>query len=692
MDGRGYSRRGFLRDVVVLGGGALVLGACSATPVAQPGPAVAAGRGGASVAGLPDIQGAELITDAARIPTSFRESPELAKLVAEGKLPPVAERVGANPLVLKPVQGVGRYGGQIRRGFVGQGDFQNTVRFCSGPDSLLYWDYRFGKVLPNIARDFELSEDGTVLTVRLRKGMRWSDGQPFVADDILFWREDVSLSTEVGNGSSTMKAGGDDVKVEKVDDLTVRYVSKVPNPLLPQRMAGWGDLAGMVATAHLGGGGFMPKHYLSQFHPKYTSMDAANKLAADAGFKGWAAFFRNQASWHRNTQLPVVTPWVLTRPNNNPPWEFGPNPYSIWVDNEGNQLPYIGKITLSSVENIEVLSLRASSGEFDVQDRHLGVGNLPVLLENEKRGGYTIHRAPGTELDCGVRINLAFEDDKEIGELFRTVEFRRALSLAIDRAQINEAYFLGASVPTATMCAEGSIYDPGPEWRTKWATHDPAQANKLLDGIGLTAKDSEGYRLRKDGKGRIRVEFEAGQGAADFVGVTEMVKRHWQQIGIDLNIQTLESNLATQRAVANQLMCSTASLGTDDPFLKGDTFLPTVTNNFPGMIGIPYAQWFASGGKQGKEPPESLKLLKEAMSLYQKGLAEPNDTERVRIGKELYKMHADQVWSIGIVGFGLASQGVYLTNNKLRNVPARVINSLQVKSMNNTYPMTYYYE
>jgi peptide/nickel transport system substrate-binding protein len=383
---------------------------------------------------------------------------------------------------------------------------------------------------------------------------------------------------------------------------------------------------------------------------------------------------------------------VLTRPISSPPWEFGPNPYSIWVDHEGNQLPYVGKITMGNVENTEVLGLRAAAGEYDVQDRHLGVTNLPVLLENEKRSGYTIHRAPYTELDCGIRVNLAYEDDKELGDLIRTVEFRRALSLGVDRGQINEAFFLGTSTPSATMAAEGSVYDPGPEWHTKWATHDPAQANSLLDGLGLTAKDSSGYRLRKDGKGRIRLDYQAFPGFADFIGIGEMVKRQWQVIGIDLNVQSAESNLLTQRATANQLMLSGQQVGTDDPFLKGDTFLPTITNSYPGMIGIPYAQWFASGGAKGKEPPESLRALKEAMALYEKGLSEPDDAERVRIGKELYKLHADQVWSIGIVGFGLAIGGVYLTSNKLRNVPARVVNSLHVKPINNTYPMTFFYE
>jgi peptide/nickel transport system substrate-binding protein len=689
MTGSDYPRRRFLSDAVLAGGGILLFGACSSSPVVRP--ATAAGGRGGVAQGLPALEGAELV-GAARLPKTLHEAPEFAKLVAEGKLPPVAERVGKDPLVLKPLHSTGKYGGEIRRGFIGQGDFQNAVRFCSGPDSLLYWDFRFDHVVGNIARAFELSDNDRVLTLHLRDGLRWSDGHPFTADDILFWREDVSLSPELGSGSSSMRIADAEVRVEKVDDLTVRYVSTVPNPTLPERLAGWSDLAGMAANSHLGGGGFLPKHYLSQFHPKYTSVDAVNKVATGAGFKGWAAYFRNRAAWHQNPSLPMVTPWVVTRPINNPPWEFGPNPYSIWVDDEGYQLPYIGRITMGNVENTEVLALRAASGEYDVQDRWLGVTNLPVLIDNEKKGSYKIHRAPYTEVDCGIRLNLAYDADKELGELIRTVEFRRALSLGIDRGQINEAFFLGTGTPTATTAAKGSLYDPGEQWRTRWATHDPKQAGKLLDKLGLTAKDSSGYRMRKDGTGRITLDYQAALGAADFVGIGEMVKRQWQTIGIDVNVQSVEANLLIQRTTANQLMLSGQSVGTDDPFLKGDTFLPTVTNNYPGMIGIPYAKWFASDGKQGTEPPASLKLMKDAMALYEKGLSEPDDKERVRIGKKLYQMHADQVWSIGIVGFGLAVNGVYLTSNKLGNVPARVVNSLQMKSMNNTYPLTFFYK
>ncbi len=684
-----YSRRGFLRDVALVSGGAMTIGGC--TSASQSGSRGSGTGGTGSGASLPPIEGAQLLTDPAAIPKSFKESPEFAQLVAQGKLPPVAERVSKAPLVLKPLQGVGTYGGQVRRGFLGNVDFQNAARFCSGPDSLLFWDYTFEELVPNIALDYELSDNNRVLTVRLREGMKWSDGAAFTVDDLLFWRQDVSLDPDLGSGSATLQIGGKQIQVEKVDALTVQYVSAVPNPMLPRQFAGWTDIAGIASNGHLGGGGFLPKHYLSKFLPKYTSEAAANKLAKEAGFNGWAAYFKNQAGWHLNPALPTVAPWRLVRPINKAPWEYTANPYSIWVDNEGSQLPYIPKITIGGVENLEVLGLRAAAGDYDFQDRHLGVKNLPVLVENESKGGYTIHRAPSKEVDCGMRINLAYDADPYLGDLLRTTDFRRALALGIDRGEINESFFLGTGTPTATMAADDSPYFPGPEWRTKWATLDVDQANALLDKVGLTEKDGQGYRLRKDGKGRILLDYQAANAFADFPGVGEMVKRQWQKLGIDVNVQTVDGNLLTQRSVANQLMLSAHQVGTDDPFLRPDTFLPTVTNNFPGMIGIPYAKWFASGGKKGVEPPASMAKLKTGMELLRKGMS-ATDEERAKIGQDLYKLHADEVWTIGIVGFGLVNYGVYLANNKLRNVPQRVLNSLQVKTPVNTYPMTFYYE
>jgi peptide/nickel transport system substrate-binding protein len=638
---------------------------------------------------LPDIEGGEVITDPSRFPTMFSESPEFAALVSAGKLPPVAERVGSDPLVIRPVRSIGTYGGTLRRGFFGVGDHVNATRFCAGPDNLLYWDYKMEKVIPNLARDFEVSADKRVLTLHLRRGMKWSDGMPFTADDIVFWREDISLNKDLG-GSIVLRPDDREVIVRKVDDYTVEYLSPVPYPLLPALMAGYTDVGGMANNGALGGGGYAPKHYLSRFHPKYTSQAQADRLAAEARFNGWASYFKDRFSWEFNTELPALTPWIVTRPINQPPWTFEANPYSIWVDAHGNQLPYIRTISMGDAGSIEIIALRAVAGEYDFQDRHLAVSNLPVLLQNQDRGNYTVHRAPLSEMDFGVRINLAYDADKTLGDLLRTADFRRALSLGVDRDQINTAFFLDTSKPSATMAADNSRYFPGPEWRTKWATHDPAQANSLLDKLGLTAKDGNGFRLRPDGGDRIRLDYQSAQSFNDFPGIGEMIRNHWRAIGIDLVVQTVEGNLLTERTLSNELMLSGHQVGTDDPFLRPDTLLPTVTNAYTGMIGIPYAKWFASAGKDGIEPPEPVALLKDAMALYRKGLA-GSDEDRIRIGQNLFKLYADQVWTIGVVGFGIGIYGIYTANNRLGNVPARILNTLHQKTPSNALPMTFYY-
>ncbi|HVQ92579.1 MAG TPA: ABC transporter substrate-binding protein [Mycobacteriales bacterium] len=644
------------------------------------------------MAGLPVVEGGQVVTDRALFPTVFHESPEFAALTAAGRLPPVAARVGRDPLVVRPVHEVGRYGGGLRRGFIGTSDRQNGARFCAGPDSLLYWDFQWQHVVPNIAADFELSDGGRVLTLHLRRGLRWSDGVPFTADDIIFWREDVSLDAELGGGGTSLLAGGRQVRVEKVDTFTVRYLSAVPNSLLPRLLAGNTDIAGLAANGHFGGGGFAPKHYLSGFHPKYTSKARADRLARDAGFDGWASYFANRATWSKNPQLPSVTPWIVTRPINNPPWELTANPYSIWVDTAGNQLPYIHTITMSSADSLEIINLRAAAGEYDFQDRHLSVAGLPVLVQNQKRGSYTVHRAPTKELDFGVRLNLAYAKDTYLGDLIRTADFRRALSLGVDRSQINQAFFLGTSEPTATVPADDSPYFPGPDWRLKWAAHDPAQANALLDRIGLTARDSSGYRARADGRGRIRLDYQAVTAFADFPAIGEMIKKQWEQIGIDLNVATVTGELIVQRAIANELMLSGHQVGTDDPFLAADTFLPTIVANYTGMIGIPYAKWFASGGRDGTEPPPAVGLLKDAMRLYERGRQAATDADRAALGQQLYRLHADQVWTIGVVGRGLSINGVYTARNTLRNIPGRMLNTNHQKTPSNALPMTFYYQ
>src|SRR5678816_1803961 len=86
------------------------------------------------------LEGPEVVTDASKFPKTFKEAPQLAALVKAGKLPPVAERIGQDPLVIKPLKEIGKYGGAMRAGFTGPADFWNGFRCCSGPDHLMFWD------------------------------------------------------------------------------------------------------------------------------------------------------------------------------------------------------------------------------------------------------------------------------------------------------------------------------------------------------------------------------------------------------------------------------------------------------------------------------------------------------------------------------------------------------------------------
>ena len=653
----------------------------SATPDATPG---SAGR-----FPLGKFEGPEVVLDAARFPKTFKEAPELAALVQQGRLPPVAQRVGQDPLVIKPVHAIGKYGGTLRKAVTGgpQGDLTGH-RFMTGPASLLFVDYQGKKVVPNIARSFEQSSDGKVITLQLRRGMKWSDGQPFTADDILFWFQDIYNNEQIHPGDSPdLLVGGQKVTIEKVDEATVRFVSPVSNTLLVEILASPSSDLGNAFRQELGRGGYAPKHYLSKYHAKYVGEETATRLATEAKYGGWVAHLKALMTYRTNTDLPVVYPWLVKTSLASPTsWVLERNPYSIWVDTEGNQLPYIGTVQHAVAESTEVITLRATAGELDYQELLFGVAKLPVLVDSQQRGDYKVYLDP-EQGGIGIALNLAYEADPEIGELIRNVDFRRAISMGIDRAQISEALFLGTAQPSSPAPADDNKYFPGAEWRTKWHTLDITQANQLLDKVGLTQKDSAGYRLRKDGKGRVRLEFLAVDRLTDFVAMGEMIKQHWQKIGIEMDVVPTASALAQQRIQANTALMTGNSVGTEDVFLFVGTLTPG-GGGFSAIMGIPYAQWFNSGGKQGKEPPA---VVKQALEMLAKGRTGVSEAERIQLGKDLTRLHIDNVFNIGLVGQGLTS-GIRIARNNLGNVPGRTLNANTLLTPGGNMPQTFYFK
>src|SRR5947209_16200692 len=198
-------------------------------------------------------------------------------------------------------------------------------------------------------------------------------------------------------------------------------------------------------------GSLAPAHYLKQFHPKYAAggREAVDKMAHDAKFDTWPLYFKFLNDYAKNPDVPTITPWKTTAPSTTPQWTLERNPYYWAVDTAGNQLPYIDKVVMTLGENLEVINLHAIAGEYDFQARHLDIGKVPVFLDNQQRGGYKLYLDPADSgCDACLKFNLNYvEKAPEIGKWLATADFRRALSLGIEREQLNEIFWLGLGVP-----------------------------------------------------------------------------------------------------------------------------------------------------------------------------------------------------------------------------------------------------
>jgi peptide/nickel transport system substrate-binding protein len=641
------------------------------------------------------LEGPEIIRDTSTFPTTFSEAPMLADMVAAGDLPPVEDRLPdpEDLMVIKPLHEIGQYGGTWRRAFTGPADHENGNRVNSS-DKILHFDYTGNKVMPALAKDWSVSDDGKTITVYLRKGVKWSDGTPLTADDFLFWFEDIYSNPElVPTPFAEMQINGQPGVMKKVDDFAVAFEFPEPYTYFVYQLAGSTGIGAGFATRSAfqnWGGGYCPAHYLKQFLPKYSSEDEVNATAKDLGFDNWVSLLRNRYSWALNPEVPVVTPWKTVSPNNTPTWSMERNPYFWIVDTEGNQLPYIDEISMELAENTEVANLRAIAGEYDLQARHMGLANLPVFLENAEEGNYTVHLDPALNgSDATLHIGNAYEGDAEIAKWLKNKDFRHALSMGIDRDQLNEALWLGVGTPGSTAPSPDSIYSPGPEWNKKWCELDIAQANDLLDGLGLTEKDSEGLRLRTDNGERLQLEMISVSGAfIPYTKVAEMVKQQWKEIGIYVEVKELERNLAFGMTANNEhQIILWANDGSEMLYLFPRHALPV--DPLECHMGMAFAKWYASNGTQGTKPddPEMLRafdLFREAFGLDEAG--------QIENAKEIWKIVVEQQWSIGTVGQSPAFMGVRVVKNNMGNIPERQINAQHARTPYTSRPETFFFK
>jgi peptide/nickel transport system substrate-binding protein len=582
------------------------------------------------------------------------EPPALAAAAAAGQLPPLAERLPVDPRRDVPARDgwrPGRYGGTLRTLTRGGRDARDLVLL--GYARLVVWgpDYR---LRPDILHAVEV-EDGRAFTLHLRPGHRWSDGHPFTTEDFRFWWQDVANHPALSPAGppAELLADGRPPRVEIVDRHTLRYRWDTPNPrFLPALAAASPPFI------------YRPAHYLKAFHADYADPAVLDTRAAELGLAGWAALFGRRDRPYRfdNPGRPTLQPWVNT---SAPPAErylAVRNPYFHRLDGQGRQLPYIGEVILVRAA-AGLITAKTAAGESTLQARGLSFADVALLKDAESRGNIVVRLWPigrGAQLALYPNLNAA---DPALRALMRDVRFRRALSLAIDRAEINRVIYQGLALTGAnSLLPESPLSDAA--YREAWAAFDPEQASRLLDALGLTARDSDGLRLLPDGRPLVLV-VGAGDSDPAETDVLELIAESWRAVGIGLaaraagrqafrkRVQTGETPISIFYGLANGL--ATADMSPAELAPTGDR-----QNNWPL-----WGRHHQSGGRAGSPPdlPEARRLL----DLYEAWTRAETTAARAAVWRDMLAIHADQVFTIGIVGRVLQPVAA---DARLRNLPA----------------------
>lgn len=584
----------------------------------------------------------------------FTEAPQLAAAVAAGTLPPLAERLPERDdiMVVQPRESIGRFGGTIRYNATNPQTFGN-MGFTSRDVHLAGFTTNWEEVFPDIARSIELAPDHLSATVTLRRGMRWSDGAPVTADDIMFFVDEIAGHPDLPPMPAPLIVGGEPVAVERIDDHTVVFSFTTPNPAFILSVAR--NEAGFPLA---------PRHYLSRWHIDHNP--EADALAASEGFSSWVdAFLARQAGQTQNFQvdpnLPVLRPFVMREIDQFGNIYYERNPFYWKVDTEGQQLPYIDEMVRMLISDPEVVKLNLQGGRLDFADKFVST-DLPVLRAGEAAGNYTTLLLAG---DHGAVIKYQFHitiDDPVLQPIFQDIRFRQAMSLAINRDEINDAAFFGLGIPRQWGVSSLSPFFE--EWMADhYAAFDPEAANALLDEMGL-AMGPNGIRLRPDGQELRIVLFDA----INRVQVSELVAEYWSNVGVATQVNTLTREAFQQSVLARSKQASVwfgDVVSEMDMFTRPIWFRPPYgldTNPLGG--GIEWRRWELTNGAEGTEPPAEFRAQQELVARWQATVL--GSDEYYELGREVVANTVRKMLHIGTVG---EVPNIYARSNRLQNFP-----------------------
>jgi len=604
----------------------------------------------------------------------FSESPMLATEVEAGKLPPVEERLPGTPRIVENLSGEqGEFGGELRVGFTGSSPEWGGMLWISGLEGLVNWKPDFSGWEYSLADSIEASADVTQYTIHLRQGVRWSDGEPYTADDIMFYINDYlydpDLNADVGSGADWLpndqKAG---FKAEKIDDYTVKFTFPKPYGTFMYSLCAW---TGRYFAMY-------PAHYLKQFTKKYNpDVDTlvAKWGAFNSAITDWKSLFfqkgpdtwANPGRYFTEVDLPSLYPWVTTSPMlGGTQIRLVRNAYYWKTDAAGNQLPYIDTVVGISYQDSDSRTLAMLNGDLDyIKDPP---GSDRILFHDAVSEGkplYIKYPLPDGANVNSIHFNQTFADAAK-AEIFASKDFRIGMSYAINRPEIIEIVFNGQGTPAQVApLPDSPFYIPGMD--IQYIEFSKSKANEALDKV-IPNKDSEGFRLDKDGK-RLSIVLTVGNDygyGTYYVQLAELLVGYWKNVGVEVKLNSVPGTQYEELRKKNEIE---ATLTTGEggagitPLLDPRYYVPF--SGF-GIFGNGWTPWYTpdpSGGSVVVEPPQ---WAKDARAKYDLVLQQPTQELQIEKMKAVIQEAMDRFYVIGIAR---PAQMYYPFNSRLHGIP-----------------------
>lgn len=591
----------------------------------------------------------------------YDEAPMLSALVAEGRLPPVSDRLPEEPLVVAPLERIGAYGGSWRIGLLGAGDGPGLLRMV-GYDGMMSWKPDWSEPFPNVAREVEVSPDAREYIFHLRKGMKWSDGSPFTAEDVVFGLQDITLDKDVQPLTPAWyRPGGAAPRIEAIDPVTVRIIFKDSMSLFLEHLA----------TADGQEVGLYQKQYCSQFLPRYNPQ--ADSDAKAAGFADWierlsvkCARRERSARWG-NPERPTLNAWMVEKPYAADATEVAlvRNPYYWKVDTKGNQLPYLDRVVGVVSPNIEKLTLLAMNGQLDMQDRHVGARQNRKILENaQKRGNFRFYELTSSSSNTTVIAFNGNHMNPTLRRVFEDKNFRIGVSHAINRQGIIDVVYQGRSKPAQVgPIAASPLHNR--ELSNQYLAYDLSLARAALDRApGLRALGNGRYSLADGSPLVVNIDMAVGV-FPEWVHSLDMMKVDLAKLGVDLRPNVLDRRSFQTRYETNDFDAQIwGGDGGWDAILQPRWYFPSEDESRWAPL---WALWHINPkDPRAEQPPPR---VREQMALYQTLLKSTNAGERNALMRRILDITREE---FPVIGICLPENGYGVVRNDFHNVPAKM--------------------